>query len=235
MIDWDNQKGVNLYHADCMDLMKSMPDNWVDLAICDPPYGIGVAKTGAIGGTRKGLNKKWANESVREFDKKDWDDKAPDQSYFMELKRVSRNQIIWGGNYFTDNLLPTNSWIFWYKEPNSNNLTFSDGELAWTSFNKVLKQVSIPWIGFGSVNLKETKIHICQKPVKLYDWLLANYAKEGDRILDTHGGSFSSAIAAHYGGFDYVGMELDSDYYKDGCERFERETAQQDMFTGGAN
>lgn len=221
---------IELLNMDCMDYMRGLPDKAFDLAIVDPPYGINIAKSGVIGGTRKGVNPKWKNESVRQFKKKEWDSFAPSDEYFVQLKRVSRNQIIWGGNYFTRNLEQTNSWIFWYKEPNGENLTFSDGELAWNSFGQRMRQVSIPWIGFGSVNLKEPKIHPTQKPVKLYEWLLTNYAKEGDRILDTHLGSGSSAIAAHRMGFDFVGMELDADYYAAAVQRFERETAQIDMF-----
>lgn len=213
-----------------MEYMKELEDDAFELAIVDPPYGIDIAKTGSIGGTRKGLNKKWANETVRKFDKKEWDCETPKEDYFLELQRVSKNQIIWGANYFTEFLSPTNSWLFWYKEPNGENLTFSDGELAWNSFKGRMRQVSIPWLGFGSVNLKESKIHPTQKPVKLYEWLLANYAKEGDKILDTHLGSGSSAIAAPYGGFDFVGCELDEDYFKAASERIYRETAQQDMF-----
>ena len=180
----------------------------------------------SIGGIRKGLNNKWVNERVREFKTGEWDSAIPSRDYFKELFRVSMNQIIWGGNYFTKYLDATNSWVFWDKDANSENLTFSDGELAWTSHEKRMRRVKIPWIGFGSINIGEIKMHPTQKPVALYKWLLANYAKEGDRILDTHLGSGSSAIAAHYGGFDFVGMELDKDYYEAASKRFNQETAQ---------
>jgi site-specific DNA-methyltransferase (adenine-specific) len=213
-----------------MELMARYPDNYFDLAIVDPPYGIGVINNKSIGGIRKGINPKWKNESVREFKIKDWDNEIPNKEYFTELKRVSKNQIIWGGNYFTEFLKPTNSWIFWYKEPNGENLTFSDGELAWTSLQKQLKQVSIPWIGFGSVNLKEKKEHPTQKPAKLYKWILDKYAKQGDKILDTHLGSGSIAIACHDYGFDLTACELDKEYFDKAMERIKNHVAQQKLF-----
>jgi len=219
-----------VYLEDCVTALKRYADNHFDLAIVDPPYGIGISNKKSIGGIRKGVNPKWKNESVREFNVKDWDNAIPTDEYFNELKRVSKNQIIWGGNYFTDFLKPTNSWVFWYKEPNGDNLTFSDGELAWTSFKKQLKQVSIPWIGFGSVNLKEKKEHPAQKPVKLYDWLLINYAKPNDLILDTHLGSGSSRIAAYKGGFNFVGFEIDQEYYEKQEKRFNDFKSQLRLF-----
>jgi len=222
---------ATIMNCDCLQYMATLPDKAFDLAIVDPPYGIDIAKNGQIGGVRKGLNPKWKNESVRQFEVKDWDCLIPNGDYFKELKRVSKYQMIWGGNYFTKFLEPTNSWVFWYKEPNSNNLTFSDGELCWTSFEKQMKQVSIPWIGFGSVNLKEAKTHPTQKPVKLYEWLLTNYAKQGQRILDTHLGSGSHAIAANNLGFELVGCELDKDYFDAACKRIEQATQQLRMFT----
>jgi len=222
---------IELLHCDCMEYMKGCEDNAFDLAIVDPPFGIDIARAGAIGGTRKGLNKKWANERVTEHKKSEWDSNTPEPIYFEQLLRISRQQIIWGGNYFTDNLLPSKGWIFWDKCANSDNLTFSDGELAWTSFNKALKKIAIPWIGFGAINTEgTTKTHPCQKPVKLYEWLLTNYSEPGQRILDTHLGSGSSAIAAHYFGCDFVGMEIDEDYYNAAVKRFEAETAQLDIF-----
>ena len=148
----------------------------------------------------------------------------PDASYFAELRRVSKNQIIWGANHFIDRILyGSPCWVVWDKvQPEA--FTMAMCELAYTSFNspaKVFKQ--------RVVSADIERVHPTQKPVKLYEWILKNYAKEGDRILDTHLGSGSSAIAAHYGGFDFVGMELDEDYYKAACTRFDRETAQQAM------
>ena len=211
--------------------MRAMPDKAFDLAIVDPPYGIDIAIAGAIGGIRKGVNPKWRNESVRQFAKKQWDADKPDAEYFTELKRVSLNQIIWGGNYFTEHLASTNGWIFWDKLPNASTLTFSDGELAWTSLQKPLKRIPIPWLGFGSVNLNEQKTHPTQKPVALYKWLLTNYAKPGDTILDTHLGSGSSRIAAYDLGFDFTGYELDKDYFDAQEERFANHIAQPKLFT----
>lgn len=155
---------------------------------------------------------------------KKWDNCIPHKEYFDQLKRVSANQIIWGANYFTDFLSPTKAWIFWYKD--QQDLTMSDGELAWTSLKKVTRMFTL----HRTYLWQEKPIHPTQKPIKLYEWILSNYAKPGDRILDTHLGSGSSAIAAHYGGFDFVGCELDEDYYKAACERFDNETRQEAMF-----
>jgi site-specific DNA-methyltransferase (adenine-specific) len=217
---------IELLNMDCMDYLRDCPDKSFDLAIVDPPYGIEIASTKSIGGVRKGRNKKWANERVREFATSNWDSKIPEPIYFTELSRVAVNQIIFGGNYFTRHLEPTNSWVFWDKDPNAQSLTFSDGELAWSSFHRPLKRVVIPWLGFGSVNIGEIKTHPAQKPIRLYSWLLTNYAKPGQRILDTHLGSGSSAIAAHYFGCDFVGIELDPDYYAAAVKRFNAETSQ---------
>ena len=207
---------VELLHLDNMEYMKTLEDNAFDLAIVDPPYGLNMAKE------KPRKDGRFAGNVPRT-----WDEKIPDQSYFDELSRVSKNQIVWGGNYFP--LPPTQGFIFWYKKNPVEN--FSDGELAWTSFQRPAKCFNFQYYGNLEGNTKApTKIHISQKPVKLYEWLLKSYAKEGDRILDTHLGSGSSAIAAHYGGFDFVGMELDEDYYKAACERFDRETRQETLF-----
>ena len=217
-----------VYNEDCLLGMARYPDNYFDLAIVDPPYGINADVTQNDLGGKKGFTKNAG--TYKKYHQTNWDNEIPTLEYFEQLKRVSKNQIIWGGNYFTDFLKPTNSWIFWYKEPNGDNLTFSDGELAWTSFTKQLKQISIPWIGFGSVNLKEKKTHPAQKPVKLYDWILHNYAKEGDLILDTHLGSGSSRIACYDMGFDFVGFELDTEYFEKGNKRFEDFKSQLKLF-----
>ena len=203
---------ITLLNMDCMEYMRGLPDKAFDLAIVDPPYGIGES-----GGAKRTRGSKKTNGL-----KKDWDNQRPSKKYFDELDRVSKNQIIWGGNYFADLLAPSRCWLYWQKDMGGD---FSDGELAWTSFDKVLKQ-------FRKRSDTFNRIHPTQKPVKLYEWLLANYAKEGDRILDTHLGSGSSAIAAHYGGFEFVGMELDKDYYESAVKRFNEETKQVDMFAG---
>jgi len=215
---------IELLNIDCMEYMRTLPDKAYDLAIVDPPYGIGM-DGGRIG---KG----------RLHSKKLWDSSIPDSKYWFELFRVSSNQIVWGANYMCHHLPVTSAWLYWDKMQDGFGHSFSSGELAWTSFGSPMKQVRYKWqgnyCGFeGAITIKtatmEPNIHPTQKPVKLYDWLLKHYAKPGQRILDTHLGSGSSAIAAHYFGCDFVGCELDPDYYKAACERFDRETRQQAM------
>ena len=209
---------IELLNTDCMEYMSTQPDNAFDLAIVDPPYGIdAVSNINTITGGTK-------------HKQKDWDASSPEQEYFDELFRISKNQIIWGANYFMSKIAKdTPCWIFWDK--NNGESTFADGEMAWASFKTPVRMIKVHWC--GSAAKYETggnKIHPTQKPVKLYDWLLANYAEKGQRILDTHLGSGSSAIAAHYYGVDFVGCELDEDYYKAAKERFNEATRQQTMF-----
>jgi len=197
-----------VFHGDCMEFMAGLPDKSIGLAVVDPPYGIDASEM------QMGLGKK-------KWDKgKKWDTSPPPPEYFEELFRVSKNQIIWGGNHFS---LPlSRGWIFWDKDVQPE-LSFSSGELAWTSFDVVLRKAAITYSGFrGS---KGDKIHPTQKPVALYEWLLRNYAKPGDKILDTHLGSQSSRIAAYKLGFDFWGCEIDDDYIRDGNARFEKEIA----------
>ena len=193
--------------------LPSFKDNHFDLAIVDPPYGIGRD------GGQTGKN--W-----KRYDKKEWDSKAPDSEYFEQLFRVSKNQIIWGANYFSNYLPPSMGWIFWDK---GQNLTMSDGELAFTSFKKALRRIIINRCHIGTGN---DLLHPTQKPIKLYLWLLNNYAKSGDLILDTHVGSGSSIIAFEKMGFDYVGYELDSDYYNESAIRIKRHSSQLSLFGG---
>lgn len=208
---------IEILNTDCMAVMARYPDNHFQLAITDPPYGINVnVSMGRRSGDAKSAYHKFAGG----------DSSIPKEDYFIELDRVSENQIIWGGNYMTDFLPPSPCWLMWDKGF-SEKVTFAQFELAWTSFKSSAKKFDF------NAAANNNRIHPTQKPVKLYDWLLSNYAKEGDKILDTHLGSGSSAIAAHYGGFDFVGCELDEDYYKASKERFARETAQIDMFGGG--
>lgn len=205
---------VTLFNDDCMKLLAATPDNYYQLCVVDPPYGIDAANM-QMG---KGKDKQW-NKG------KKWDSQTPPPEYFEELFRVSKNQVIWGGNYFA---LPlTGGWLFWDKE-RGKDVSFADGELAWTSFLNVLKKAPIRYDGF--IGADASRIHPTQKPVKLYQWIYANYAKSGQRILDTHLGSGSSAIAAHYAGLEFVGIELDPDYYAAAVERFKRETAQEALF-----
>ena len=205
---------VELLNIDCMEYMRGLPDKAFDLAIVDPPYGI-ETRGNAQDRFRGGMQLKTVN-----------DDK-PDDAYFNELFRISSNQIIWGYNWLSDMLPMCREFIFWYKE--QPVVTFADGELAWSSFQRTAKCFHYPFHKADAEN-KGNKVHPTQKPVQLYKWLLQNYAKQGDRILDTHLGSGSSAIAAHYGGFDFVGCELDTDYFNAAKQRFERETAQLAMF-----
>ena len=213
---------IELIHDDCMKVMARYPDNHFDLAICDPPYGIDAGK-------RRGDTGK--NKHIKQNDYKygDWDKKAPSDEYFIELKRVSKNQIIWGGNYF--GLPATSCYLVWDKK-NGDNL-YADCELAWASFNTAVRKFEYRWHGFLQEKTnkpKEQRIHPTQKPVKLYEWILSNYADKEQRILDTHLGSASSAIASHYFGCDFVGCELDKDYYEAACKRFKAETAQEVLF-----
>jgi len=206
---------INLYLGDNMDAMRSMPDNAYDLAIVDPPYGI---KINMNMGRRAGKRKI--------HQEKDWDNGIPEEEYFDELFRVSKNQIIWGGNYFP---LPlTKSWIFWDKEV-PDGVSFADGELAWTSFDKTLVKTRIRYSGFRGLD-NGGKIHPTQKPIKLYEWLLKNYAKPGDKILDTHLGSGSIGIACHDMGFDLDAWEIDEDYYNAALKRYNNHVAQLTLF-----
>lgn len=221
---------LNLYNGDCMDYMKNVPDKYFDLAIVDPPYGIDAANkiTGPQRKSGNGVAQKTG------FDKKDWDKTPPNKEYFIELLRVSKNQIIWGANHFCG-LFDSSSpcWIVWDKNNGSTN--FADCELAYTSFNTAVRKFTYTWNGMlqGDMKKKEFRIHPTQKPVKLYEWLLKNYSKPGYKILDTHLGSGSNAIACHYfGSSEFVGIELDEHYYKESIKRIQQETKQIDIFRG---
>jgi site-specific DNA-methyltransferase (adenine-specific) len=236
---------INFHLADCMDFMRGLPDKCYDLAIVDPPYGIGQ------GG--KKINSKSYKKDGRPIIKHDRrngaqiivknsnyhnnyaDEKPPENEYFQELMRVSRNQIVWGANHFIDKMAFASSscWIVWDKINGATDQ--SDCELAWSSFGTAVRKFDFLWNGFtqgksiaegktnqGNKALCEKRLHPNQKPVALYKWLLTNYAKPGQRILDTHGGSMSSAIACHDLGFDLDIIELDPDYFKAGTERFNR-------------
>jgi len=218
---------IQLHNQDCMLAMKDMRDNQFDLSLVDPPYGIGCAKTINIGNKKKGFVHRELHSS------KDWDNKRPSKEYFKELLRVSKFSIIWGGNYFADLLVPTKGWIFWDKKKNKNQGSyFSDGELAWTNINTPIRYFQYGWIGVDYINHKEREIkqHPTQKPVQLYKWLLQNYAKEGDSIIDTHLGSGSIALACWDLGFDLTGYEIDAEYYNNACLRLERHQAQGQLF-----
>lgn len=211
--------GITLYNADCMDIMRELPDKAFDLAIVDPPYGLNF-------GTYNRTNKLPNGESYKanRYHNASWDKTPPAPAYFEELQRVSKNQIIWGGNYF--DLPPTKCFIFWYKHQPVKN--FADGEYAWTSFDNVAKCFDFPY--FENINAEAQRIHPTQKPVTLYGWILNNFAKEGDRILDTHLGSGSICIACHDMGFEMTGIELDKDYYEAAKKRLINHQAQGTLF-----
>jgi site-specific DNA-methyltransferase (adenine-specific) len=221
---------INIYNTDCMEFMKALPDKAYELAIVDPPYNVG-ASDGNFGGksSRPSLvNGKINAKSYANHDK------TPDKQYFDELFRISANQIIWGSNYYPQFLCHSGA-IVWDKK-NDNNHVLSDCEIAFQSFSKLVKIVRIAWSGFykeDSSRVFKFRVHPNQKPVALYQWLLKNYAKQGDKILDTHGGSCSIAIACDIMGFDLDVCELDTDYYNAAVERFNRHKQQLKLdFTG---
>ena len=203
-----------VYNEDCMIGMARYPDKYFDLAIVDPPYGIGkdgqTKTTGGHGG-RKG------------YDFKGWDNCIPTKEYFDELRRVSKNQVIWGANYYPQFLFTSMGWIVWDK---GQELKQSDGELAYTSFNCKLRIFRMNRVEL----LLESTIHPTQKPIKLYTKILRYYAQDGFKILDTHLGSGSSRIACFDGGFDFVGFEIDKDYYEAQEKRFQNHILQQKLF-----
>ena len=205
---------LDIRNMDCMELMKQYPDKYFDLAIVDPPYGIDLANMNM----GIGKSKKASKIQNRKWKPKDWDKETPTEEYFSQLLRVSKNQIIWGGNYFA--LPPCKNYIIWDKEI-PEGLSFADCEMAWTSFDKAPKMFR-----YSAYLDKANKFHPCQKPVKLYDWILHRYATEGDLILDTHLGSGSIAIACHYKGFDLVASEIDKEYYDKALKRIAERTAQ---------
>ena len=204
---------INAYNMDCMDFMRDKPDNYWDLAIVDPPYGIGnwVQVTGDV--RRDSIAVDWNGEADR-----------PNQEYFTELKRVSQERIIWGANYYNCFEGGMGAIIWDKKNPNPK---FSNSEIASYSKHKRVASITIPYYGFVG---EQKNFHPCAKPVQLYRWLLKNYAKGGDKILDTHGGSFSSAIACHMEGFDLDICELDEDYFNDAIKRFNLNTVQESIF-----
>ena len=220
---------LDIRHADCMDMMREFPDKHFELAIVDPPYGIG--ESSAKVASRGTSSAKVKRLTVRDYGAFHWDTSCPPIEYFVELRRVSKSQIIWGANHFID-MIPSASspcWIVWDK---LNSGDFADCELAWTNFRTAVRKFSHMWNGaFRDSERGNARIHPTQKPVALYRWLLANYAKAGDKILDTHLGSGSSAIACHYAGHHLTACELDADYYKAACDRIDRETRQQTLFT----
>lgn len=203
---------ITLYNADCMEIMKGFADNQFDLAIVDPPYGLGPKLTN--GGT---WSKKWKDKGA------EWD-VLPDELYFIELFRVAKNWIIWGGNYYIKYLPNCRNFISWHKPYMDGMHSMSNVELALTSFDMNAK--SVDFNKDGGIE----RIHVCQKPVALYKWILDKYAKEGQTILDTHLGSGSSAIAAHDYGYEFTGIELDKEYYDNALQRIAEHQRQLTIF-----
>ena len=195
---------ISLYNGDCMEYMKSLPGNYFDLAIVDPDYALNgkISKGGTWAKKYKGFDGALGGKPTKE--------------YFDELFRISKNQIVWGGNYFIDLLYPTRCFLIWDKKARMN--TLADCEMAWTSFDKNAKIFTHPR------NTGEKRVHICQKPIALYEWIMNNYAKPNERILDTHLGSGSSAIAAHRLGFEFVGVEINKQYFDSALTRIKKHT-----------
>lgn len=203
---------INLWHGDCLPYMRGLDDNYYDLAIVDPPYGININHNM---GRRKGQKKSG-------YKKVEWDSEIPTPEYYEELLRISKNQIIWGGNYMTDYLLPSPCWLLWDKGF-SEEVSFAQFEMAWTSFKTSAKK-------FDKNPNQLNRIHPTQKPVKLYEWQLINYAKEGDKIFDSHLGSGSIAIACYNLGFDLDAFEIDKEYHAAALKRFRQITSQTRLF-----
>ena len=224
-----------VYNMDCIEGMSKYPDKYFDLAIVDPPYGIGESNKNRNGISKRVDKRNGKINYIKTNNEiKNWDKTPPNKEYFYELKRITKNQIIWGANHFIENITNANSpsWIVWDK---CNGTTdFADCELAYTSFKSAVRQFKYMWNGMfqgkqsfkdghifeGNLLKHEKRIHKTQKPIILYKWLLTNYAKQGDKILDTHLGSGSSRIAAYDMGFDFVGYELDKDYFDAQEKRF---------------
>jgi site-specific DNA-methyltransferase (adenine-specific) len=218
---------ITITNEDNMLLMVRYPDNYFDLAIVDPPYGIGED-----GGKSESRCKK-TKVKPNNYIKKSWDTSAPNKDYFNELQRVSKNQIIWGANHFIENIKNSNSscWIVWDKDNGEND--FADCELAYCSFNTAVRKIRYKWHGMLQEKMginKEKRLHPTQKPVDLYKWILDKYAKENDKILDTHLGSGSIAIACHDYEFELTACELDKEYYDKAIQRIQNHVSQQKLF-----
>ena len=210
----NGRANIKMYNQDCMKALQDMDENQFDLAIVDPPYGKDIIKTGKVGGDNKGI-------AFTNYGSNDWDKNTPSKEYFNELFRVSKNQIIFGSNYFE--LPPTRCNIIWDK---MQKFSGADFELAWTSFDKASKAFRMSRVEAYSAG----KIHPTQKPIKLYEWLLMNYAEKGNKILDTHLGSGSIAIACHNLDFPLIACELNPFFYKEAVERLKKHQMQIRMF-----
>jgi site-specific DNA-methyltransferase (adenine-specific) len=213
-----------VYLMDCMDFLAQVPDKAFDLAVVDPPYGIG--EDGKSNHSRGCLAKS------KQFTPKSWDSEPPPKEYFDRLMRCSKNQIAWGANHYISRLpFDSSCWIVWDKDNGATD--FADCELAWTSFKSAVRRLRFKWQGMlqGNMKNKENRIHPTQKPVALYSWIYHNYISTGGSVLDTHLGSASSRIAAHKAGnIEFIGIEIDEDYFYDGVKRFEQYARQLALF-----
>jgi len=220
---YEGRSTIRMYNRDCMELLNS-GNNW-NLAIIDPPYGI-EDKISIGGGSHTKTKTKFHN--LYSENGKKWDIRPP-REYFIELQRVSKNQIVCGGNYFTEFLPVSRGWAYWHKQ--GENMSSVNDELIWTSLDISIKMFSrCHGLDKGFMNKEGKNIHPTQKPIQLYKWLLTNYAKQGDTILDTHGGSLSIAIACWDLGFDLDVCELDKDYFDAAVKRFENHIKQTQLF-----
>ena len=217
------EKISKVLNTDCLAYMKTLSDKYFGLTIADPPFAVKYARgKNGFGVTTKNL------PTAQDLK---WDEKIPQKEFFDELLRVSDRVIIWGGQYFTHLLPQSKCWLVWDKcNGIENKSPFADCELAWTNMTKVVKQFHLRQLGFMSETKDGKRVHPTQKPTELYEWLIKNYAKEGDIIFDPMAGSFSSRIAAYRLGYDYVGCELNKEYFDKGCERFKQETRQLTLF-----
>lgn len=215
---------INLNLGDCLEAMRAMPDNSYELAIVDPPYGIDADIKN--NGANSENHKKTSKAKINTYKTNGWDSSIPSEDYFIELKRVSKRQVIWGANYFG----LKGGYLFWDKGVTMP--TYSQGELAWLSWLNKIEYHKYTWHGMLQQDMKnkEVRIHPTQKPVKLYEWLLDNYAKEGDRILDTHLGSGSIALACHNRGYSLDAYEIDEEYYNAATERLRVHQSQLTIF-----
>ncbi len=216
-------KTAKMYNMDCMDFMADIPDNYYDLACIDPPYGIDVSASGKVGGGKLA--------KVKDYGAKEWDKQPPNEEYFSQLRRVSKNQIVWGANHFISRLpFDSSCWLVWDKD-NSGN--FADCELAWTSFDTAVRKFKWRWNGMLQQNMKDKqeRIHPTQKPIQLYEWIYHNYLPQGGKVIDTHAGSQSNTIAAlKAGNIEIDAIELDKEYYDKSVQRVKDFAAQLTMF-----
>lgn len=223
-----------IHLGDCLDLMRLIPDKSIDLVLTDPPYGIGwdKEKTGMSAGLRtdgsRRIDPTWINRAPKNYKKNDWDCCIPKLEYFEELQRISKNQIIWGGNYFTEYLKPSGGWIVWEKGV-PDGMTLSQAELAWVSGSNSIKITKHLWAGYKKCE-DTNRTHPTQKPVKLFQWCLERYSQPSDLILDPFSGSGTTAIAAHNLGRRFICIEKDKDYHAASVQRLKDAQAQLRLF-----